>query len=145
VTALEQWRAPSADHYFTQGVNNTSWASNVYNWTTGLGAKTTVPADALARAWGATCTVNVSQGAMWWRFVCELAAGGGKAAATSYWPNTNGFKVAPPTGTEVSASLQAGGQLLGDQAATFYLQARADVAGTGSFTYPTVRLTTYAP
>lgn len=144
VLALENWRAPAAEHRFTQGTSTTNWVSTAYAWTAALGAQLTVPADGRPRSWGASCAVNVKDGTMWWRYVMDLAAGPGKAAATTYWPNATGFKAAPPAGSELSYAIQAGGVLAGDQAATFYLQARADVGGVEDFILPTVRHTSYA-
>lgn len=130
--------------YFTQGTVNTAWASTSYAWSTGLGAKNVIDADGVARQWGATCAVNVAAGPAWWRFRVDLAAGNGKAATTTYWPNTTGFRMAPPAGSELGFALQAGGSLLGDQAATLYLEARAEVANQPNVIIPTVRLGAYA-
>lgn len=141
VTALEQWRPKANDVAFTQGGINTDWAGTAYGWVAGLGAKLTVPADGRVRSWAAVLASNYNR-TVGLRYRLDLAAGPGKAATTTYFPNATGFIYTAPAGSELSATFQAGGQLLGDQAATLYLEARVVTAGAGSVIIPTVTLQT---
>lgn len=141
-----KWRPLSTQVWSTLGINSANWGLTTYSWNSGLGAQIVLPADGIARTWIATSTVNV-KGDGWWRLRRDLAAGNGKAASTTYWPNTTGFRLNtivptnPITELEVSATFAASEALLGDQQATVYLEARSSTSGSADIILPTVSLT----
>lgn len=133
VNLLEARRAKQV---YTLGGSNPGWASTAMLWVAGLGAKITIPADGVPRTWTSTVAVNVI-GTGRVRYRCDLAAIPGKAATSTYWPATDGQRFV--TGTnEIGGTVQAGGSLLGDQAATLYVEARAEVANGATFNLPSV-------
>jgi hypothetical protein len=143
LAALEAWRPRATDVLFSQGGLNSAWAPTAMTWTSGLGAKLTQAADGVTRKWSAVAMCNVS-GAGKWHIRCDLAAGGGKAASTLYWPNAGGFVATIPAGSELTQGIQGGGTLLGDQAATFYLECLSNAAGGSSWQIPTLTITLHA-
>lgn len=133
------WRLVVPSQQFTQGGVSNAWAGTTFAWVPGAGAQLQVPVDGVRRDWAAECATDCTgTSGAWWRYRMDLAAGNGKAASTSYWPNATGFHMV--WSTEGSFSLQAGGTLLGDQAATFYLEFHADTAGGPNIVIPTVTL-----
>jgi hypothetical protein len=133
-----QWRPAAPDHRFSQGGTNTGWASTDPLWVPGLGDKMTVPDDGVARDWQASVACNV-KGSGFLRLRVDRAAGGGKPAASDYYPNGAGLRAAG--GTELSLSFHAAATLTGDQAATFYVEARRENTATVTdIIIPTVRL-----
>lgn len=134
-----KWRPLSTQAWSTLGISSVAWGNTAYEWNSGLGAKIVMPADGVERKWIASLATNV-KGDGWWRLRRDLAAGNGKAAATKYWPNATGFRMNPGA-LEVSATFSASETLLGDQAATVHLEARATASGSMDFILPTVALT----
>lgn len=133
------WRIMSSQGWASTGIINKGFVSTSFLWVPGLGDKIVIPADGVQRDWQANVTVNIKDAAFV-RLRRDLAAGNGKPAATTYWPNSVGFQGFTSSGDEVSVAFGAAGSLLGDQAATYYLEARAVVTAKPDVIIPTVQM-----
>lgn len=132
-----RWRLRTAEATGTTGGTNSGWAGTTFAWVAGLGAKIVIPADGIARRWQAVANCNIT-GDGYLRIRADLAVGSGgtPAASSSYGPGSNGFRQVVTSSQEYSLALQHGGDLDGDQALTLYLEARSNVAASGSFILP---------
>jgi hypothetical protein len=131
------WRLASVERDYEQGISNLKWAGTSYGWVAGMGAKIVQPADGLYREWLATINSGqINNAPAWVRMRQDLAAGGGRAAVTYYYPNTNGWRI--PAGGQVGWG--AGGYILGDQQSTWFLEAYAEVSQAPDVVIPSLSL-----
>lgn len=133
------WRLMSSQGWSSYGIINKGWLGTDFSWVPGMGEKITIPADLVQRDWQANVAVNIKNAAFV-RLRMDLAAGNGKPAGSFYAPGAVGFQGAATGGGEVSVAIASNGNLAGDQAATFYLEARAVVAAQPDVIVPTLQL-----
>jgi hypothetical protein len=128
-----QWRLLKSEKLnatdgLANGLANAAWGGTTYGWVAGLGGKVTIPADGVRRA------VSVIAGAQivgdgWLRIRRDLGTG-----TSAYWPNATGLR--STAATEDRLTFMAGEGLDGSTSATYYLEARAQVAAAPSIFVP---------
>lgn len=130
-----RWQLAAPAMYSTLGSVNNSWAGTAYGWVSGLGAKITIPADAVHRPIAAQVTCDVANSGIWMRLRVDLGTG-----TTNYYPNATGFHWNEAASSEAGYGFGTSFVLDGSTTATVYLEAKADTAGAPNVIIPAINL-----